>query len=181
MAITFELNSFVGKFLNLWQTGRNASLKLESQAGKASVVLQLDLGYPLPPPHLPRHVSPAQHRRRARREAARCNAEEAAQNIDDEVCNPAPEEAADAILNDVNKETIEVTEQVAETNTDVALDIASAAEEAVQDFTEYCKFKGKNVHVGRIHKADGYSSIPQLDGEAGQFELQIIVHCWGKK
>ena len=57
----------------------------------------------------------------------------------------------------------------------------------MQDSTcDYCEFKGKNlralnVHVGRIHKADGYSSIPQLDGEAGQFELQIIVHCWGKK
>ena len=66
----------------------------------------------MPPPHLLPSTA-------AQREADRRNAEEAAQNIDDEVCNPAPEEAADAILNDVNKETIEVTEQVAETTTDV--------------------------------------------------------------
>ena len=84
--------------------------------------------------------------------------------IDNEVDLPASEEAADARLDNSNKETIEVTERVA-----VALDIELAAEEAVPEFPcDYCDFKGKNiralnVHVGRIHKANGYSPIPQLD------------------
>ena len=159
MANAFEVNLFVRKFINLWQTGSNASLKLESQA-----VLQLDLGSPLPPSHLPRHVGPAQHHRCAARDAARHTSEEAALIIDDEVDLPASEEAADARLDNSNKETIEVTERVA-----VALDIKLAAEEAVPEFPcDYCDFKGKNiralnVHVGRIHKANGYSPIPQLD------------------
>ena len=46
----------------------------------------------------------------------------------------------------------------------------------MQDSTcDYCEFKGKNlralnVHVGIIHKADGYTSITHLNGEAGRYE-----------
>ena len=46
MAGLVEMNSFIGKFVNLWQSGCDASLKIESSAGKASVVLQLHLGLP---------------------------------------------------------------------------------------------------------------------------------------
>ena len=47
MAGLSEINSFMGKFVSLWQSGRNASLKVESKAGQAHVTLQLDLGHPL--------------------------------------------------------------------------------------------------------------------------------------
>ena len=33
--VSAELNYFVHKFVNLWQAGRNASLKLDSHAGQA--------------------------------------------------------------------------------------------------------------------------------------------------
>ena len=65
MAQLFELNSFVGKFVNLWQTGKNATLKLESRAGQASVNLQLDLGNQLP--HHPLVQDSARDRRRQKR------------------------------------------------------------------------------------------------------------------
>ena len=71
----FEINSFVHKFVNLWQAGRNAILKLDSQAGQASVTLHLDLGQAVPP----QHVQNARERRRQRRADARqANAAEAA-------------------------------------------------------------------------------------------------------
>ena len=160
---------------------------MENQAGQARIVLQLDLGYPLPPPHLPRHVTPVQHRRRARREAARRNAEEATENIN-EVSKPATEQAADATIDDTNKETEQVTEQteaeeteqvteqVDEAIADVALNHEPTAEEAEPNFSCYhCNFEGKNLrainaHVGRVQKADGCSLIPQLDGEAGNLD-----------
>ena len=50
MAGLIELDSFVGKFVRLWQSGSDASRKLESIAGKATVVLQLDLRHPCHPP-----------------------------------------------------------------------------------------------------------------------------------
>ena len=52
MAGIFKMNSFVGKFVSLWKAGRNASLKLDSEAGKARLTLQLDLGHPVLPQHL---------------------------------------------------------------------------------------------------------------------------------
>ena len=44
MAYSGELASFVKKFENLWQCGRNATLHLETKAGNAYVNLSLDLG-----------------------------------------------------------------------------------------------------------------------------------------
>ena len=45
-----ELNSFVGKFVRLWQTGVESSLHLSSQGGKAFINLQAGLGQ-APPIH----------------------------------------------------------------------------------------------------------------------------------
>ena len=49
MAGLMELNSFVGKFINIWQSGRDASLQIQTSAGKAQVTLQADLGEATPP------------------------------------------------------------------------------------------------------------------------------------
>ena len=38
-----QLNSFVQKFYNLWNTGNDACLNLECHAGKAQIHLQLNL------------------------------------------------------------------------------------------------------------------------------------------
>jgi hypothetical protein len=73
MAGLVEMNSFIGKFVNLWQSGSDASLKIESSAGKASVVLQLELGSPFPQGHplAAHHTGNARSRRRERRAEAR--------------------------------------------------------------------------------------------------------------
>ena len=76
MAELGEINSFMGKFVSLWQSGRNASLKVESKAGQAHVTLQLDLGHPLHHPQHQQQIPPpglraSRVRRRQRRAAER--------------------------------------------------------------------------------------------------------------
>ena len=76
-----ELDSFIGKFQQLWNNGVTAHLDLDTHAGSAWVGLRVHLGNVPPGPHHtapygpayppPRHVTPSRHRRRARREAAR--------------------------------------------------------------------------------------------------------------
>ena len=87
-----EIHSFLRKFLDLWKTGLDASLNLETHAGEASVVLRLGLG-PFTAdkgrehPELHRKkVSPSQIRRRRRRAQARREAanlkETSAEDVD---------------------------------------------------------------------------------------------------
>ena len=83
MASVFEINSFVGKFLHLWNTGRNASLNIESQAGNAAVTLRLDLGQPSQQPHH-FHGTNAGDRCRQRRADSRKSAAEEAQSVTSE-------------------------------------------------------------------------------------------------
>ena len=69
MASFAEVNSFIGKFVNLWQSGRDACLQLETQAGQACVTLRLGLGDH--PRHHLQKVSPSRQRRRVRRAESR--------------------------------------------------------------------------------------------------------------
>ena len=52
-----ELDSFFGKFKQLWRSGYNADLSIKSKAGEASLTLSLlldsDSGPPLKPPYHP--------------------------------------------------------------------------------------------------------------------------------
>ena len=74
---TADINSFVRKFLDLWKTGKDASLKLETSAGEARVSLELELGtinadeIKEQQPQAFKKVSPSQVRRRKRRAQAR--------------------------------------------------------------------------------------------------------------
>ena len=43
MASIEQLNSFIYKFVSLWKTGQNVTLKLEAVAGKANVAFELGL------------------------------------------------------------------------------------------------------------------------------------------
>ena len=68
-----EIDSFILKFKNLMSAGRNASLNIQVNAGKAHVNLSVELEHPAGGDH-PRHGSkngPARQRRRLRRAAAR--------------------------------------------------------------------------------------------------------------
>ena len=73
-----ELQSFIQKFQQLWQTGLSAHLDLDTHAGQAWVGLRVRLGQAPGHPHqehFPTHQrsrnTPARQRRRARRYAAR--------------------------------------------------------------------------------------------------------------
>ena len=88
MAGLEQLNSFIGKFVNLWQTGFDASLELKTFNGEASVHFHVGLGQAhclqkaQPRPH--HHVSPSRVRRRARRAEARRQAAEEAAKVEAE-------------------------------------------------------------------------------------------------
>ena len=75
-----ELESFVRKFVNLWQSGCDAKLHVESEAGKAFITLRVGLGHDLLGHHhhdgRHRGGGPAKQRRKERREAERQAAEE---------------------------------------------------------------------------------------------------------
>ena len=80
MASYAEVNSFVGKFVNLWKSGSDATLQLETHAGQACVTLRLGLGeHPHQLHQYRKKVSPSKQRRHERRAAAR---KESAENAD---------------------------------------------------------------------------------------------------
>ena len=67
-----ELNSFMLKFMNLWASGSNATLTIETHAGEACASLRVGLGqHPVKekkrPFEVKKKVSPSRQRRRARR------------------------------------------------------------------------------------------------------------------
>ena len=70
-----EIDSFILKFKNLLLSGRNATLLIKSNAGKAEVNLSVELGEIPPPPdqqHFQRSRNgPSRQRRRLRRAAER--------------------------------------------------------------------------------------------------------------
>ena len=85
-----EIDSFIVKFKGLLLSGRNATLVIKSNAGKAEVSLNVVLGDVTPPPdqHLRQSRNgPSRQRRRCRRAEARkaSNAEEAKKASDDVV------------------------------------------------------------------------------------------------
>ena len=83
MAGTQELTSLLRKFVNLWQSGCDAKLDIESKAGNAYVTLSVGLGNVLPGHHHG-HVGhhrgggPARQRRKERRDLERRTAAAAA-------------------------------------------------------------------------------------------------------
>ena len=87
MAGLEQLNSFIGKFVSLWQAGLDASLELKTFQGKASAHIHVGLGQapclqktrPPQPHHVP---SPSRVRRRARREEARRIAAEPSEQVE---------------------------------------------------------------------------------------------------
>ena len=86
MSVT-ELDTFIQKFYQLWNAGQTADLDVDTHAVKAWVGLRVQLGHTPGPLHHQPHplfvqpqkktLSPSRERRRARRAAARLNAEEA--------------------------------------------------------------------------------------------------------
>ena len=126
MAASFELNSFIGKFHQLWNAGYSAHLDISSNAGQAWVGLRVQLGYSsfennefYPPPPPGRICGPSWLRRRSRRAtaaaqaAATRSAEEATANANVEQdsfnnISPGPTEEVAPVV--VSNEDIAVQE-----------------------------------------------------------------------
>ena len=181
-----EIDFFITKFKYLWHSGLDATLKVETNAGKAWVTLQVGLGQPPLPPYYPppyrdyypvhHRNGPARQRRRKRRDAARRAAGE----------EPHPAREASEILAN-NAQTVEVPahtnraeEVLFHNNENASVEEAEDNNDAVKaneinvtaidkNFVcELCdnKFqslKGLRTHEGKKHRASN-SPIPQLDG-----------------
>ena len=158
MAGPVELENFVKKFVNLWQSGRNARLFVESQDGNAAVNLQQNLGEAQ---HRQGHVAggqragggPAQHRRRERRAAAR-------QELD------AAEEAAGAEKDKAAEEA-----NVVEQTTEKRKETENAGNASEKEDT-------KAVKALAEEKGVTMSPIPQVDGACdvnSEVEYEIVI------
>ena len=115
-----QLNSFVSKFVNLWQYGCDASLHLETHAGKATIHLQVGLGYAPPPSDPPpphrRVPGPSCQRQTKKRTLAKAQAKEAKDKSDAEKA-VQNEVAAKAPTDDVTAEdAVDATESESEVN-----------------------------------------------------------------
>ena len=101
-----QINSFVGKFVNLWQNGYEASLNFKTSAGKAEISLQVGLGEVPPLPQVPLHRVPGPSRQR--RSLRRADARKAAAEAKSEQETHKEAEQANEEPMDINPETAEV-------------------------------------------------------------------------
>ena len=103
------------KFKSLLCSGRNASLTVKAEAGKASISLHVDLGdvLPLPIPHQYHHQGsrngPARKRRRERRAAARVAAQSTEELIEEN--DEAVEETAPGLTNNVTEKDFKTNDE----------------------------------------------------------------------
>ena len=138
MADLMEFNSFVSKFVNLWQNGLEANLHVNSEAGEAFINLQVGLGQVLPFQH--RQPGPSRLRCRQRRAESRSR---------------AAEEAAVA-NNDVAVEITDTNVGAGEA-TKVAAEVNIAAEKAVTKTTVEVPTQTLNVAAKVIVEAENIS------------------------
>ena len=202
MAGLAELNSFVTKFLNLWQSGCDASLQLKTRGGKAKITLQLGLGEAPPPPFStppPRCVpGPSRQRRTERRALARKEAEKAQDKTDVEEADEEAENAenakqeAEEAVTIFNHEAVEASDVTAAGKAGEASEVS--AEEAVQDTFDQsaeqardifpcliCEFVSNWESGLLIHMSKKHSMIEQLDGNAALPEddnFADTAHYW---
>ena len=142
-----ELDSFVRKFINLWQSGCDAKLQIESEAGNAYVSLRVGLGHDPHGHHQAVHHrggGTTRQRRSERREAERKVTTAAAEAtvVKDESMDVVAEEAAkteqDPKIVDEEKAHFElrVNENIWKTENDEKI-------KKKEDFTAFFSFKSK--------------------------------------
>ena len=152
MVVT-ELDSFVRKFHQLWNTGLNAHLNLDAHAGNAWVSLHLQLGHAPGPLH---HHQPvptfvpggARIRWREKRAAARKSAEEATKAAENLELNAKETKKAE----DISKtETVEIEKDEIVINKETTEKVnmeakAAQVQDAIIDDKEY------NSKVMKVHE-----------------------------
>jgi hypothetical protein len=109
-----EIDSFVHKFKNLLNLEKDASLTLKSEAGRATVILSVELGHVFSAPvfyHRPPRNPPSRQRRHDRRAAARHSEEEASKEDaqveeKDDCVEPLTEKAKEPIEEESTAENV---------------------------------------------------------------------------
>ena len=156
-----ELDSFYFKFKNLLYAGRDATLNLKSENGRALVTLSLDLGHVLDQDQytMRSRNGPSRQRRRDRRAAARSEKEQAVAQTNENAEN-------------ANNNVEETNDQGAANNTiaEEATNVLSANESSSQEIEEeehscsICDFTSKWKNGLAVHMSRKHSRIEQLDG-----------------
>ena len=163
-----ELDSFYFKFKNLLYAGRDATLNLKSENGRALVTLSLDLGHVLGQDQFTKRSrdGPSRQRRRDRCAAARSEKEQAVAQ---------PNENAEIAENDCND--VEETNDQGAANNIIHAEEASnvvSANESSQEIEEeehscsICDFTSKWKNGLAVHMSRKHSRIEQLDGTSDE-------------
>ena len=201
-----EINSFVGKFTNLWKSGRDASLQFEAHAGQACVVLRLGLGeHPdrvFQEKQFKKKVSPCQQRRRERRAAARVmsteNVEKKASDRETETINNVVDKISDEVH--TNNDNANITEDVdditdveaeeAETKDDMGSDCdvytftywdnekSSVAQEAINYIEDKLKEKFKKNKVVESDQIFKIFNIERVEENELQLKVKMRKNNW---
>ena len=156
-----ELDSFVRKFVNLWQSGRHAKLFVETQGGNAVVNLQVGLGEArLHPGHGGGHrdCGTAKQRRKARRAVAR--------------------QEADAVTK------VAADKEAAEAEEASAAKVAKVAETEIKETgntSEEGSIEAEKLTCTPIPQIDGAISISEESSDDLEYELKIEAYekCTG--
>ena len=179
-----ELDSFVDKFKQLWRSGLNAHLDIDTCAGQAWVGLRVRLGQAqaVESPSRRTRDGPARQRRRARRAAAAKEKEAEEASTNEVQGQQDAGKAGEVILDNSEKESeagqASNSENAVDDPTEEVVKIVEeiTAVEAATDNVEFTcdicdkKFKsgrGLIIHKGRMHTD---STIPQLDGEPAMLD-----------
>ena len=177
--MSLEMDSFILKFKNLWKSGRNANLTIKSNAGKAEVVLRVELEEPADHAHLqhPHHRarnSPAWQRRREKRaEACEAAATDVAENVTTEEAisedhNATGNETTQVVSNDVTEKSEKDDSKSATAIGEVADEICSDEHydkvvEAEKELKEYFRVVFLNTKVTITEDAIVKDILKRLD------------------
>ena len=170
-----ELNSFVAKFVGLWQNGIEANLHVSSRDGQAFINLQAGLGKAPQSPfpqyyHHYQHVSPSRLRRRKRREEERKQAEEFVPVVQTEEVFPVVQ-TEEVVSKEVEEDIYVQTEEAVHVRQEECLNRAENAvarpedinKDTVVNVAEKVMFDNDIVDDSFVTET---GNIPQIDGHS---------------
>jgi hypothetical protein len=139
-----ELDTFVQKFKNLWQSGLNAHLDVNTHAGKAWVSLHVQLEQAPGPLYHPlfsnkpgrSRDTPSRQRRRARRAAARKEQTERTNHEETEAVEFETNDAGEANIDDNDANAVEGEVKVNNEEATEEISIAENVNSFTADFNE---------------------------------------------
>ena len=176
-----ELDSFIYKFYQLWNSGVNAHLDIDTHAGEAWVGLRVRLGHAPFPHHvnqfdLPRNRdSPSRQRRRVRRAAEREQGHHVEQtDVEAEEAVPLANVAESEAEAEESTEQANVAAKVTVATAPItgnAIGPATEAEEARH--CDLCDVTLKNIRGLKAHNSRVHKKIPQFDGPCEELEETV--------